>query len=197
MSGPNNQAAPTPVRVVRLDHGRGLDLPAYETAQAAGMDLRAALAADAPLTLAPGARAMVPTGLAIALPAGFEAQVRPRSGLAARHGVTVLNSPGTVDADYRGEVKVILVNLGEAPVEISRGMRIAQMVIAPVTRAAWIECDTLDETARGAGGFGSTGTDADGAGAGGAGSGGIEGSSAQTMQRDTTGHEDKTGRRAG
>lgn len=148
------------VRVMRLAHGEGLDLPAYETEHAAGMDLRAALPEDEPVTLAPGARAMVPTGLAIALPDGFEAQVRPRSGLAARQGVTVLNSPGTVDADYRGEVKVILVNLGDEPVEIARGMRIAQMVVAPVTRAVWTVCDTLDATARGAGGFGSTGTDA-------------------------------------
>lgn len=150
------------VRVMRLAHGEGLDLPAYETEHAAGMDLRAALAEGETVTLAPGARAMVPTGLAIALPAGFEAQVRPRSGLAAKQGVTVLNSPGTVDADYRGEVKVILVNLGEAPVEIARGMRIAQMVVAPVSRAGWVIAEVLDETARGAGGFGSTGTDASG-----------------------------------
>lgn len=148
------------VKVMQLAHGEGLALPAYETDRAAGMDLRAALPEGAPLTLAPGARAMVPTGLAIALPDGFEAQVRPRSGLAAKQGVTVLNSPGTVDADYRGEVKVILVNLGEAPVEIERGMRIAQMVVAPVSRAAWVVTETLEETARGAGGFGSTGTDA-------------------------------------
>ena len=148
------------VKVVRLAHGRGLDLPAYETAHAAGMDLRAALGEDETVTLTPGARATVPTGLAIALPEGFEAQVRPRSGLAARHGVTVLNSPGTIDADYRGEVKVILVNLGEAPVEIVRGMRIAQMVVAPVTRVSWVAVDRLDETARGGGGLGSTGTDA-------------------------------------
>jgi len=121
------------------------------------MDLRAAVASDAPLTLAPGARAMVPTGLTIALPAGYEAQVRPRSGLAAKHGITCLNSPGTVDADYRGEVKVILINLGPEPFVIQRGERIAQMVIAPVTQATWDVVATLSETARGAGGFGSTG----------------------------------------
>ena len=120
------------------------------------MDLAAAI--DAPMTLAPGKRAIVPTGLAIALPAGFEAQVRPRSGLAAKNGVTVLNTPGTIDADYRGEVKVILVNLGEDPFEIERGMRIAQMVIAPVTQASFTEVDSLSETERGSGGFGSTGT---------------------------------------
>lgn len=144
------------IAVTRLPHNADLPLPAYETAQSAGMDLAAAI--DAPVTLAPGARAMVPTGLAIALPAGYEAQVRPRSGLAAKNGVTVLNTPGTVDADYRGEVKVILVNLGDDAFEIERGMRIAQMVIAPVTQARFAEVDTLPETARGAGGFGSTGT---------------------------------------
>lgn len=144
------------ISVTRLPHNADLPLPVYETAQSAGMDLAAAV--DAPLTLAPGERAMVPTGLAIALPAGYEAQVRPRSGLAAKNGVTVLNTPGTVDADYRGEVKVILVNLGETAFEIERGMRIAQMVIAPVTQARFAEVDTLPETARGTGGFGSTGT---------------------------------------
>ncbi len=144
---------------MQLPHGRGLDLPAYESEHAAGMDLRAALAEGEEVTLAPGARAMVPTGLAIALPEGFEAQVRPRSGLAAKQGVTVLNSPGTVDADYRGEVKVILINHGDAPVEITRGMRIAQMLFAPVTRGTFVAVETLDETARGTGGFGSTGTD--------------------------------------
>ena len=123
------------VRVQRLAHAQGLPLPRYETAGAAGMDLIAALPEDAPLTLAPGARALVPTGLAIALPEGFEAQVRPRSGLAAKNGVTVLNSPGTVDCDYRGEVKVILVNHGAEPFLIERGARIAQMVVAPVTQA--------------------------------------------------------------
>jgi len=145
------------VRIRRLPHAEGLPLPAYETAFAAGMDLRAAVDEASPLTLAPGARAMVPTGLSIALPEGFEAQIRPRSGLAAKHGLTCLNTPGTIDADYRGEVKVILINLGAEPFEIKRGERIAQMVIAPVTRAEWVEVDELDETARGAGGFGSTG----------------------------------------
>jgi len=144
------------IAVTRLPHNADLPLPAYETAQSAGMDLAAAI--DAPLSLAPGDRAMVPTGLAIALPAGFEAQVRPRSGLAAKNGVTVLNTPGTVDADYRGEVKVILINLGQETFEIERGMRIAQMVIAPVTQARFAEVDSLTETARGVGGFGSTGT---------------------------------------
>jgi dUTP pyrophosphatase len=144
------------IAVTRLPHNTDLPLPAYETAQSAGIDLAAAI--DAPVTLAPGGRAMVPTGLAIALPAGYEAQVRPRSGLAAKNGVTVLNTPGTVDADYRGEVKVILINLGDDAFEIERGMRIAQMVIAPVTQASFSEVDTLPETARGTGGFGSTGT---------------------------------------
>ncbi|MEQ9328354.1 MAG: dUTP diphosphatase [Rhodospirillales bacterium] len=144
------------VRVQRLPHGAGLDLPAYATAQSAGMDLLAAIEGE--LVLAPGKRAIVPSGLAIALPAGFEAQVRPRSGLAARNGVTVLNSPGTIDADYRGEVGVILINHGDADFTVTRGMRIAQMVIAPVTQAVWQEASSLDETARGAGGFGSTGT---------------------------------------
>ncbi|PJK29068.1 dUTP diphosphatase [Minwuia thermotolerans] len=142
-----------PIR--RLAHAADLPLPAYESAGAAGMDLRAAI--DAPLILAPWRRAMVPTGIAIALPPGHEAQVRPRSGLAARHGVTVLNSPGTVDADYRGEVSVILVNLSAEPFEIRRGDRIAQMVVAPVSRCAWREVEALEETARGGGGFGSTG----------------------------------------
>ncbi|MET1416358.1 dUTP diphosphatase [Roseibium sp. HPY-6] len=139
----------------RLDHGKDLPLPAYQSDLAAGMDLIAAV--DAPVTLAPGSRALVPTGLSMALPAGFEAQVRPRSGLAAKHGITVLNTPGTVDADYRGEVKVILINLGDAPFEIVRGERIAQMVIAPVLQATIEEVDELSDTARGSGGFGSTG----------------------------------------
>ena len=143
------------VTLKRLAHNADLPLPAYETAQSAGMDLPAAIEDD--LILAPGARALVPTGLAIALPDGYEAQIRPRSGLAARDGVTVLNTPGTVDADYRGEVKVILINLGDAPFTVSRGMRIAQMVIAPVTQARMVEADTLPETLRGEGGFGSTG----------------------------------------
>lgn len=146
------------VAVQRLPHGDGLALPRYETEGAAGMDLLAALPEAEPLTLAPGARALVPTGLAIALPQGFEAQVRPRSGLAAKNGVTVLNSPGTIDCDYRGEVKVILINLGAEPFIVARGTRIAQMVIAPVTQGRLAEVETLDETERGAGGFGSTGT---------------------------------------
>ena len=145
------------IAVKRLPHGQGIPLPAYETALAAGMDLRAAVAEDEPLTLRPGARFPVPTGLAMALPPGFEAQVRPRSGLAAKSGITCLNTPGTIDADYRGEVKVIMINLGEEAVTIRRGDRIAQMVIAPVVQAAWTEVDSLDETARGEGGFGSTG----------------------------------------
>ena len=145
------------VPIVRLPHAEGLPLPAYETAQAAGMDLRAAVPQDAPLTLRPGGRFAVPTGLAFALPPGFEGQVRPRSGLAMKHGITCLNSPGTVDADYRGEVKVILVNHGEEDVVIRRGERIAQLIIAPVIQTVWAEVDSLDETARGAGGFGSTG----------------------------------------
>jgi dUTP pyrophosphatase len=145
------------VPITRLPHGEGLPLPAYETAQAAGMDLRAAVPDDEPLTLRPGSRFPVPTGLAFALPPGFEGQVRPRSGLAFKHGVTCLNSPGTVDADYRGEVKVILINHGEEDFVIRRGDRIGQLVIAPVVQAAWAEVESLDETARGAGGFGSTG----------------------------------------
>ena len=144
------------VQVMRLPHGADLPLPDYATADSAGMDLLAAV--DSPLTLAPGARALVPTGLAIALPPGFEAQVRPRSGLALKQGLTVLNAPGTVDADYRGEVGVILINLGQAPAAIERGMRIAQMVVAPVSRLAWDAVAALPETGRGAGGFGSTGT---------------------------------------
>lgn len=145
------------IRVAPLPHFEGLALPAYETADAAGMDLRAAVPDDQPMTLKPGERAMVPTGLTIALPPRHEAQVRPRSGLAAKHGVTCLNSPGTIDADYRGEVKVILINHGQEPFVIKRGERIAQMVIAPVTRAELSVVTTLDETQRGAGGFGSTG----------------------------------------
>jgi dUTP pyrophosphatase len=145
------------VRIRRLPHAEGLPLPAYQTEGAAGMDLRAAVPEAEPLTLAPGQRAMTPTGFAMALPSGYEAQVRPRSGLAAKHGVTCLNTPGTIDCDYRGEVQVILVNLGQEPFVVRRGERIAQMLIAPVTRAAWSEVETLDETGRGAGGFGSTG----------------------------------------
>jgi dUTP pyrophosphatase len=143
------------VSVQRLPHGVDLPLPAYATAQSAGLDLMAAV--DADVTLAPGARQLIPTGLSIALPAGYEAQVRPRSGLALKHGITVLNSPGTIDADYRGEVKVLLVNHGSETFVLKRGDRIAQMVVAPVTRIAWNVVETLDETARGAGGYGSTG----------------------------------------
>ena len=145
------------VQIQRLPHSEGLDLPAYATAHAAGLDLRAAVPEDAPLTLQPGKRALVPTGLSIALPEGFEAQVRPRSGLALKFGVTCLNSPGTIDADYRGEVGVILANLGEEPFVIRRGDRIAQMVVARYARIVWEETEALDGTSRGAGGFGSTG----------------------------------------
>lgn len=145
------------VELQRLAHAEGLPLPAYQTAEAAGLDLMAAVPDGEPMTLAPGQYALVPTGLAIALPPGFEAQVRPRSGLAAKHGVTVLNAPGTIDADYRGEIKVILINHGAAPFVIKRGERIAQMVIAPVVQAALVPVATLSETDRGAGGFGSTG----------------------------------------
>jgi dUTP pyrophosphatase len=143
---------------MRLPHGRDLPLPSYHSALASGIDLMAAVPADAPVILAPGERAAIPTGLAIALPAGIEAQIRPRSGVALRHGVTVLNAPGTVDADYRGEVQVILVNLGSEPFRIERGARIAQMVLAPVLQATICEAAKLDETSRGVGGFGSTGT---------------------------------------
>jgi dUTP pyrophosphatase len=143
---------------MRLPHGRDLPLPSYHSALAAGIDLMAAVPADAPVTLAPGERAAIPTGLAIALPAGFEAQIRPRSGLALRHGITVLNAPGTVDADYRGEVQVILVNLGREPFRIERGARIAQMVLSATLQATVCEVASLDETTRGVGGFGSTGT---------------------------------------
>ncbi|WP_333591772.1 dUTP diphosphatase [Brevundimonas sp.] len=147
----------TTLRIQRLPHSEGLALPAYETAGSAGMDLRAAVAEDAPVTLAPGARGLIPTGLKIALEPGFEAQVRPRSGLALKHGITCLNTPGTIDSDYRGEVGVILVNLGQEPFVIRRGERIAQMVIARHEQARIAEVESLDETARGAGGFGSTG----------------------------------------
>jgi len=145
------------LRIKRLPHAEGLPLPAYQTADAAGMDLLAAVPADAPLVLPPGGHALVPTGLAIALPPGTEAQVRPRSGLAAKNAVTVLNAPGTVDADYRGEVQVILINHGAAPFAVERGMRIAQMIIAPVLQVAPAEVAELDATERGTGGFGSTG----------------------------------------
>jgi dUTP pyrophosphatase len=145
------------VELQQLAHAEGLPLPAYQTIEAAGLDLMAAVPDGEPLTLAPGQYALVPTGLAIALPAGHEAQVRPRSGLAAKHGVTVLNSPGTIDADYRGEIKVILINHGATPFVIKRGERIAQMVIAPMVQAALVPVATLSATDRGAGGFGSTG----------------------------------------
>jgi len=150
-------SAPVRIEIQQLPHGEGLPLPAYQSAHAAGLDLLAAVPEDQPLTLAPGARALVPTGLAIALPEGFEAQVRPRSGLAAKHGVTVLNAPGTVDADYRGEISVILINHGHEPFAVRRGERIAQMVIAAVARAELVPVTTLASTARGSGGFGSTG----------------------------------------
>ena len=156
MSTHNSLSRPT-LNLVRLPHGEGLDLPAYETAGAAGMDLRAGVPADRPLMLNPGKRALVPTGFIFEVPAGYEAQIRPRSGLAFKHGITCLNTPGTIDSDYRGEVKVILVNLGQEPFAIRRGERIAQLVPAPVLRATLDEVMTLDETTRGSGGFGSTG----------------------------------------
>jgi dUTP diphosphatase len=152
MTAPSVELA---VSVTVLPHGGDLPLPRYASAAAAGLDLVAALAK--PVTLQPGERAAVPTGIALALPAGYEGQVRPRSGLALRHGVTVLNSPGTIDADYRGEVRVILANLGREPVTIARGERVAQLVVAPVARVAWKRVDQLPATARGSGGFGSTG----------------------------------------
>lgn len=145
------------VRVKPLPHYDGLDLPRYETSGSAGMDLRAALPEDEPVTLQPGEWRLIPTGLAIALPAGYEAQIRPRSGLAAKHAITCVNTPGTVDSDYRGEMRVNLINHGREPFTIQRGERIAQMVVAPVIQAVWDEVDSLDETERGAGGFGSTG----------------------------------------
>jgi dUTP pyrophosphatase len=148
---------PVKIDIRQLPHGEGLALPAYQSAHAAGLDLLAAVPEDAPLILAPGARAQVPTGLTIALPPGYEAQIRPRSGLAAKHGVTVLNAPGTVDADYRGEIGVLLINHGEAPFPIRRGERIAQMVIASVAQAEMVPASTLSATDRGSGGFGSTG----------------------------------------
>ncbi len=145
----------TTVAIRRLPHAGDLGLPAYATEASAGLDLAAAV--DAAVEIAPGGRALIPTGFAIALPPGYEAQVRPRSGLALRHGVTVLNSPGTIDADYRGEIGVILINHGDAAFTVTRGARIAQLVVAPVARVAWREDDALSESARGAGGFGSTG----------------------------------------
>ena len=143
------------IQVRRLPHGEGLPLPSYATAGAAGMDLLAAV--NAPVTIDPGRRALIPTGLAIALPAGYEMQVRPRSGLALRNGIVLPNSPGTIDEDYRGEIQVIVLNAGDAPFTVERGMRIAQAVVAPVVRADWQEVDSLDQTVRSTGGFGSTG----------------------------------------
>ena len=148
---------PVTVAVCPLPHFEGLALPAYETEGSAGLDVRAAVAEDDPLTLAPGARAMVETGLSVAIPEGYELQMRPRSGLAAKHGITCLNSPGTIDSDYRGELRVILINHGTEPFVIQRGERIGQLVLAPVTRLQWDKVDALPETARGEGGFGSTG----------------------------------------
>ena len=145
------------VEIQRLPHAEGLALPAYQTAHAAGLDLLAAVPDDKPLIMQPGARALVPTGLTIAVPPGFEAQVRPRSGLALKHGITVLNSPGTVDADYRGEVSVLLINHGEEPFTIRRGERIAQLVVATVAQANLVAVSSLSSTDRGSGGFGSTG----------------------------------------
>jgi len=154
---PNATETPATIEILRLPHGRDLPLPSYQSALAAGLDLVAALPSDRPLKLAPGERALVPTGIAIALPPGLEAQVRPRSGLAVRHGLTLLNAPGTVDADYRGEIQVLLINLGQEAVTVSRGMRVAQLVIAAVARASLQEVATLGQTERGSGGFGSTG----------------------------------------
>ena len=150
-------SAPAAVRVMRFPHGKGLSLPRYATEGAAGLDLQAALRENEQITLKSGERALVPTGIALQLPEGYEAQVRPRSGLALKHGVTVLNSPGTIDADYRGEVSVLLVNFGQEPFLIERGLRIAQMVIAPVTQVVLVEIDHLEPSERGAGGYGSTG----------------------------------------
>ena len=145
------------VAVKRLAHGRDLPLPRYETSGAAGLDVMAAVAEDAPMILEPNGRALIPTGLVFELPAGYEAQVRPRSGLALRHGVTILNAPGTIDADYRGEVQVLLANFGREPFEVARGLRIAQIVVAPVTTATLVEVEEVSETGRAGGGFGSTG----------------------------------------
>lgn len=145
------------LRVLRLAHSDGLPLPAYQSAQAAGLDLLAAVPENSPVTIAPGEWAAIPTGIAVALPPGTEGQIRARSGLAARHGIAVLNAPGTIDADYRGEIQVLLVNLGREPFAVVRGARIAQLVVAPVLRARVVEAESLDETTRGARGFGSTG----------------------------------------
>ena len=149
-------AIPT-IKLTWLPHGAGLEPPAYATNEAAGMDIRAAVPADEPVILEAGSRSLIETGITMALPHGYEAQIRPRSGLAIKHGITCLNTPGTIDADYRGEIKVILINLGDEPFTINRGERIAQMVIAPVVQADIMQVDILDETDRGAGGFGSTG----------------------------------------
>jgi len=147
---------PVRVSILQLPHAKGLNLPQYATTFSAGVDLEAAV--ESPVILQPGERQLIPTGLSLALPQDYEAQIRPRSGLAFKNGVTVLNSPGTVDADYRGEIKVILANLGKEPFTVERGMRVAQMVIAPFKQVAWVQVEQLDETARGAGGFGSTDT---------------------------------------
>lgn len=149
---------PVTVRIVRLPHGADLPLPSYQSPHAAGLDLLAAVPADHPVVIEAGARALIPTGVAVSLPVGTEGQIRPRSGLAARHGVTVLNSPGTIDADYRGELFVLLMNAGSTAFSVERGTRIAQFVVAPVLRADLVEVPALDDTERGAGGFGSTGT---------------------------------------
>jgi dUTP pyrophosphatase len=146
------------IALQRLPHAAGLPMPSYQSALAAGCDLVAAVPSDAPMIIGPGRFASVPTGIALGLPAGYEGQVRPRSGLAARHGVTVLNAPGTIDADFRGEVQVLLVNFGPDPFTVSRGMRIAQLIVAPVTQVRFVESDRLDATGRGTGGFGSTGS---------------------------------------
>ena len=149
------------LRVVRLPHAADLPMPAYQTAHAAGLDLLAAVPAASPVKIAPGERAMIPTGIAVALPPGYEGQIRPRSGIAIRHGVTVLNSPGTIDADYRGEIQVILVNLGADSFEIRRGTRIAQLIVAPILQVKVVQSESLDSTGRESGGFGSTGVTAD------------------------------------
>jgi dUTP pyrophosphatase len=153
----NTNSAPT-IKVVRLDHGRDLALPSYETKGSAGMDLRAAVPEGETISLAIGARMLVPTGLSFEIPQGFEVQIRPRSGLAFKNGITCLNTPGTIDSDYRGEIKILLINLGSEAFEITRGLRVAQMVVAPVVQAQMAEANDLSETERGAGGFGSTGT---------------------------------------
>jgi dUTP diphosphatase len=151
-------SAPVTISCVQLDHGAGLPLPSYETAGAAGMDLYAALPDGGSVTLAPGQRHLIPSGLSLALPPGFEAQIRPRSGLALKHGISMVNAPGTIDSDYRGEIGVLLINLGSEPFTVRRGERIGQMIIAAYVQAEWQVVQTLDETSRGAGGFGSTGT---------------------------------------